>query len=105
MTPAQAGQVFITDCLPTHRAPDDPIVFPGQPGASHSHDFFGNPTTDANSTYATMTAATSTSCLVGDDTAGYWMPTPSIPPGGVFHANGTNGDIRAYYTNGIAKAP
>ena len=54
VTTAQAGQDFTTDCFPSHRAPDDPIVFPGQPGASHSHDFFGNTTTDASSTYASM---------------------------------------------------
>ena len=45
-----AGQTFFTDCLPSHRAPDDPIVYPKQPGASHLHDFFGNETTNAFST-------------------------------------------------------
>src|SRR5204863_3050651 len=51
---------------------DDPIVFPGQPGASHMHDFFCNKATDAFSTYAQMIAAP-TSCPSGD-TAGYWAP-------------------------------
>ena len=42
---------FVADCPLSHRLPDDPIVFPGLPGASHSHDFFGNHATDANSDY------------------------------------------------------
>jgi len=51
---------------------DDPIVFPGQPGASHLHDFFCNADTHALSTYEQMVAAPTT-CPSGD-TAGYWAP-------------------------------
>jgi hypothetical protein len=51
---------------------DDPIVFPGRPGASHLHDFFCNTATTANSSYEQMVAAP-TSCPSGD-TAGYWAP-------------------------------
>ena len=32
---------FHVDCAYSHRAPDDPIVFPRGVGASHSHDFLG----------------------------------------------------------------
>ncbi|TMK19206.1 MAG: DUF1996 domain-containing protein [Actinobacteria bacterium] len=74
VTTAQAEGVFTTDCFASHRAPDDPIVYPGQPGASHSHDFFGNTTTDASSTYASMIAG-GTNCEEPGDTAGYWAPT------------------------------
>ncbi len=56
----------------TGSAADDPIVFPGQPGAAHMHDFFCNQATTAFSTYESMTAATSV-CPSGD-TAGYWAP-------------------------------
>jgi hypothetical protein len=28
---------FISACSFSHRAPDDPIVFPGKPGLSHDH--------------------------------------------------------------------
>ena len=31
---------------------DDPIVYPGQPGKSHLHQFYGNTSADANSTYS-----------------------------------------------------
>lgn len=42
---------FLAECPYTHRAPDDPIVFPGLPGASHMHSFFGNDTTHAGLTW------------------------------------------------------
>jgi hypothetical protein len=51
---------------------DDPIVFPGRPGATHMHDFFCNKATRASSTYNQMIVA-ATSCRSGD-TAGYWAP-------------------------------
>jgi hypothetical protein len=54
-TPARA-QSFIIDCKSSHSAPDDPIVYPGVPGAAHLHEFFGNTSTNASSTYATMIA-------------------------------------------------
>ena len=53
---------------------DDPIVFPGLPGASHSHTFMGNRTTDAHSTLASLQAG-GTSCITPGDRTGYWMPT------------------------------
>ena len=33
--------------LYSHTASDDPIVYPGQPGQSHLHEFFGNTDVDA----------------------------------------------------------
>lgn len=63
-------------CFFSHTLPDDPIVFPRQPGASHLHDFFGNQTTNANSTLGTMTAG-QTVCTTRADTAAYWVPVLS----------------------------
>jgi hypothetical protein len=68
------GVNFVENCAFSHMAMDDPIVFPGQPGASHHHTFVGNSTTDAFSTYASLRAG-STSCRRAADTAAYWMPT------------------------------
>jgi hypothetical protein len=65
---------FVTPCGFSHRAPDDPIVAPGRPGASHSHDFFGNASTRASSTYASLRRA-ATLCRRPADTAAYWVPT------------------------------
>ena len=74
--PAQAAQVgqFVLRCGYSHSLTDDPIVFPGQPGASHLHDFFGNTGVDASSTFESMLAG-ETTCRVPSDTAGYWAPT------------------------------
>src|SRR5215207_7742183 len=47
---APHGASFSVRCDFSHRASDDPIVHFGHPGASHSHDFFGNRSTNANST-------------------------------------------------------
>ncbi|MEV6346492.1 DUF1996 domain-containing protein [Actinoplanes sp. NPDC051851] len=70
---AAAHQLWKIDCGYSHSAPDDPIVFPGRPGASHLHDFLGNASTNAYSTYDSMNGVTST-CVAGDRAA-YWAPT------------------------------
>ena len=54
--------------------PDDPIVFPNMPGASHSHTFMGNTTTNAYTTLASLQGG-QTSCITPGDKTGYWMPT------------------------------
>ncbi|MEI7887705.1 MAG: DUF1996 domain-containing protein [Actinomycetes bacterium] len=68
----QVGQ-FVTDCGYSHSAPDDPIVFPGKPGMSHVHDFFGNRSTNADSTTVSLLKA-ATTCQKQRDTAAYWAP-------------------------------
>lgn len=69
----RVGQV-VTECGYSHSAPDDPIVHPGHPGRSHRHDFFGNTTTDAHSTLATLLDG-DTTCQKRMDAAAYWAPT------------------------------
>ncbi len=71
---AAGGGNFVVSCRYSHTLPDDPIVFPGQPGASHLHDFFGNITTNATSTVESMLAGMA-KCKDENDTAGYWAPT------------------------------
>jgi hypothetical protein len=66
--------VFVERCRFSHEAPDDPIVAPGLPGASHMHTFFGNTTTNADSTLESLRAA-GTTCITAGDTSGYWVPT------------------------------
>jgi hypothetical protein len=70
------GASFAARCDFSHRKSDDPIVHPGKPGAAHSHDFFGNRSTNAFSTYQSMIGARTT-CSRPEDTAGYWFPTVS----------------------------
>ena len=83
--------LFSVDCGFSHRASDDPIVWPGAPGRSHGHEFFGSGETDAHSTGEAL-IGTATSCREPGDTAAYWVPTLSVDgvpvdPGG----------LRAYY--------
>jgi hypothetical protein len=65
---------FQANCTVTRDLPDDPIVHPGHPGASHMHSFLGNATTDASTTLASLKSG-GTSCRVLGDRSGYWMPT------------------------------
>jgi len=71
------GASFAVRCDFSHRLSDDPIVHPGMPGMAHSHDFFGNTTTDAYSTYASLRAGGTTCTRFEEDTAAYWLPTVS----------------------------
>jgi hypothetical protein len=68
------GASFAVRCDFSHRLPDDPIVHFGHPGASHSHDFFGNRSTNARSGYKSLLAH-GTTCSHVADKAAYWMPT------------------------------
>jgi uncharacterized protein DUF1996 len=75
---------FVIRCDPSHVAFVDPIVAPGVEPTAHEHQFFGNKTTNKNSTYATMTAAypsPGSTCKDKKDTAGYWEPTLYRPNG------------------------
>lgn len=65
-------------CSADHYAADDPIVFPGQPGAAHMHTFYGNTSTDAFSTISSLSAASPSSCGRGmgtSDLSAYWVPS------------------------------
>lgn len=64
---------FVADCPSSHRAPDDPIVSPGEPGQSHLHEFFGNRSTDAFSTVKSLRSAPTT-CRPRGDRSSYWVP-------------------------------
>lgn len=71
--PQGAVGQFVVECELSHVAADDPIVHPGEPGASHLHAFFGNTAVDADSTPADLLTAP-TSCDDARDTAAYWVP-------------------------------
>ncbi|MFI5893599.1 DUF1996 domain-containing protein [Actinoplanes sp. NPDC051513] len=81
---------FLADCPASHRLPDDPIIFPGLPGASHMHSFFGSVGANAYSTVDTLLNANS-NCNPSIDKSAYWIPTfynndvPVEPTTGVFY--------------------
>ena len=64
-------------CTAGQVLPDDPIVYPGQPGKSHLHQFYGNDAANASSTYASLRASGGSTCNKGPFAANrsaYWMP-------------------------------
>ena len=61
-------------CRPSHTSMDNLIVYPGQPGAAHQHEFFANVSTDADSTLRSLRGKRTT-CSRRGDTAAYWTPT------------------------------
>jgi hypothetical protein len=81
---------FLADCPYSHRLPDDPIVFPNMPGASHMHSFFGSVVTNANTTVNDLINANS-NCNPSIDKSSYWIPTfynnnvPVEPTTGIFY--------------------
>lgn len=73
---------FRFQCKPSHNLYDDPIVYPGQPGASHLHTFFGNSLTNANSTYQSLRTSGEGTCNGGPlNRSAYWMPALRIDDG------------------------
>jgi len=78
--PADAGSqggggltTFRVECADSHVLADDPIVHPNMPGMSHLHEFFGNATTNARSTAASLLGQ-ATTCSASADASGYWVP-------------------------------
>jgi hypothetical protein len=68
---------FRMSCTAGQLLRDDPIVYPGQSGTSHLHQFWGNTGANANSNYQTLRTTGQTTC--GDPSnpvnrTAYWMP-------------------------------
>ncbi|MEO0439658.1 MAG: DUF1996 domain-containing protein [Pseudomonadota bacterium] len=61
-------------CSPGQLSYDDPIVYPGEPGKSHLHQFFGNLEADAYSTYASLRKSGDSTCNNRLNRSAYWMP-------------------------------
>ncbi|MGH2679735.1 MAG: DUF1996 domain-containing protein [Actinomycetota bacterium] len=70
---ASASARFHIECDHHHFKKDDPIAHRGHPGMSHMHEFFGNTSTNANSTWLSLRRA-GTNCDNKADKAAYWMP-------------------------------
>lgn len=68
-------------CGPGESKYDDPIMFPGQPGRSHLHRFYGNTKADAFSTYESLRTSGGSTCNFDPahpdqaaNRSSYWMP-------------------------------
>ncbi len=69
-----AGQ-FRVACEYSHFGYDDPIIFPGQPGRSHLHMFFGNTDTDAFTTQDKLVNSGGGTCSGFElNRSAYWTP-------------------------------
>ena len=71
--PDPAG-AFRFICGPGQVLADDPIVFPGQPGRSHLHQFYGNTSANAFSTYESLRKGGESTCMSKVNRSAYWMP-------------------------------
>lgn len=61
-------------CMPGQVLRDDPIVYPGQPGKSHLHQFFGNTGANAYSTYGSLRLKGDSTCTNMLNRSAYWIP-------------------------------
>lgn len=98
---------WLLTCEPSHELPDDPIVLPGKPGAAHLHDFWGNASTNGNSTVATQEALSN---LTVADTWDGSTTKPGTSCDLSTFAPGTDGDTASYwapvlYANGVKVQP
>jgi hypothetical protein len=72
--PVGAFRMF---CAAGQLLKDDPLVYPGQPGVSHLHQFFGNTGANANSNYTSFRTSGGTTCGQSStpiNRSAYWMP-------------------------------
>jgi len=87
---------FRVKCEVSHFAYDDPIVYPGQPGRSHLHMFFGNTATNAYSTFDSLLNSGTGTCNGEDlNRTAYWVPAMLDGQGNALVPN----QIMVYYKN------
>jgi hypothetical protein len=66
---------FRSVCEYSHMNFDDAIVFPGQPGATHLHVYFGNTAVNASTTPANLLERGNSTCRGGiANRSAYWLP-------------------------------
>ena len=97
-TAPENGGNFRTFCHASHFNFDDPLVFPGQPGASHLHLYFGNRAVNAFTTAASLISTGDSTCNGGTlNRTGYWVPamldSAGVPQRPL--------PINVYYKNGV----
>ena len=104
VAPSSDIGAFRTGCQAVKYAFDDPIVYPGQPGKSHLHTFFGNTWIDAYSTAESLASTGNSTCRGGTiNRSAYWVPSmidtrTGAPLAPMFESN-------FYYKTGYALPP
>lgn len=73
--PVTGVGTFRIACEFSHFAYDDPLLYPGQPGAAHLHMFFGNTDVNAYTTWESLRDRGSSTCNGQElNRTGYWAP-------------------------------
>jgi Domain of unknown function (DUF1996) len=88
-------------CTAGQLAKDDPIVYPGQAGRSHLHQFFGNTGANASSTYESLRTTGDSTCNNKLNRSAYWMPAMMNGKGKVVRPD----HISIYYKRRPANDP
>jgi hypothetical protein len=98
---ASAYRMFCTVGILTR---DDPLVYPGQPDATHLHQTFGNTGTNANSNYQSLRTSGGTTCGQSStpfNRSAYWFPAMLDGVGDVVKPD----YIKLYYKRNAASDP
>jgi Domain of unknown function (DUF1996) len=96
---------FRTDVAFSHFNYDDPIVFPGRPGATHLHLFFGNTKIDAFTVPEKIRENCLSNAAGGSaNCSGYWIPAILDEGGKVVTPLPTDGNL-IYYKTGHRFVP
>ena len=67
------GPRLAATCLYSHSSKEDPIIKPTSEPPAHGHDFYGNTTTNQNSTYSTLRSGDAL-CKQAADKSAWWVP-------------------------------
>jgi hypothetical protein len=88
-------------CLPGQILPDDSIVWLGQPGKSHLHQFYGNTAANGSSTYESLRTSGDSTCMSPVNRSAYWMPAMLDGKGNVVRPD----YVSIYYKRYPASSP
>ncbi|GGJ41332.1 hypothetical protein GCM10011393_09410 [Sphingopyxis bauzanensis] len=88
-------------CGPGQLSYDDPVVYPGQPGKAHLHQFFGNLGANAHSTYESLRKSGESTCQNELNRSAYWMPAMLDGKGNVVRPD----SVSIYYKRRPASDP
>lgn len=80
---------------------DDPIVYPGQPGKSHLHQWYGNLSANASSTYESLRTTGDSTCTSKLNRSAYWMPAMENDKGQVIRPD----YVSIYYKRRVKTDP
>lgn len=97
---------FRINCSYSHLNFDDPIVYPGEPGAAHLHIFFGNDGVDASSDAASIADSGGTTCTGGTaNRSAYWVPAVIDTVNGAPIVATDEDAVQVYYKTGYDGVP